>query len=69
MELVAEFPQNPLFVRELAKLDASHDASPSAPSRPRARRVGTPRVAKAAHRRRKTWGTPAMTAPVLWWLP
>ncbi len=27
MELVAEFPQNPLFVRELAKLDASPDAA------------------------------------------
>jgi hypothetical protein len=26
MELVAEFPRNPLFVRELAKLDASPDA-------------------------------------------
>lgn len=31
MELVAEFPQNPLFVSELAKLDASWlDASPDA---------------------------------------
>jgi predicted Zn-dependent protease len=27
MELVAEFPQNPLFVRELAKLDASPDVA------------------------------------------
>jgi hypothetical protein len=27
MELVAEFPQNPLFVGELAKLDASPDAA------------------------------------------
>ena len=27
MELVAEFPQNPLFVSELAKLDASPDAA------------------------------------------
>jgi len=29
MDLVAEFPQNPLFVRELAKLDASPDAAPA----------------------------------------
>ena len=28
-ELVAEFPQNPLFVRELARLDASSDAGAS----------------------------------------
>jgi len=27
MELVAEFPRNPLFARELAKLDASPDAA------------------------------------------
>ena len=29
MEFVAEFPENPLFVGELAKLDASADAAAS----------------------------------------
>jgi hypothetical protein len=49
MELVAEFPENPLFVSELAKLDASRDASQSASHRDPGRGgAATPRIAKAA---------------------